>query len=68
MDSTSKKPRMTDGSQPVRATSLQVADGVDNPDRLTKQRRPWRPRVTPFQHILHQDYSGDGSEADPFIV
>lgn len=42
------------GTLPRRLTSMQVADGVDNPDQYTLKKYPWRLRVTPFPHILRQ--------------
>lgn len=56
------------GSKPMRATSMQVAQGVQNPEQYTLKKRPWRPRVTPFPHLLHQEYRGDGSKENPFII
>lgn len=42
------------GQAPRRALSMEVADGVKNPEQFSMQKRPWRPRITPFPHILAQ--------------
>lgn len=47
-------PEKNIGSKPTRATSLQVADGVSDPDQYTLSKRPWRLRATPFSEILRQ--------------
>ncbi|KAK9895335.1 putative mfs-multidrug-resistance transporter [Cystobasidium minutum MCA 4210] len=47
---------------------MQVADGIQDPEQYTLRKRPWRPRVTPFPHILRQEYRGDGSKEKPFII
>lgn len=45
------------GTLPRRLTSMQVADAVQDPEKHSLRKRPWRPRVTPFPHILRQEVS-----------
>ena len=44
-----------------------LSRGVD-PAKVTDKRRPWQPKVTPFEQILNEDYEGTGTEEDPYLV
>ena len=46
------------GQLPRRMTSLAVAATIEDPDKYTKRRRPWRLRSVPFAEYLKKVSSG----------
>lgn len=42
--------------------------GDAGPDQYTLKFRPWRRYTTPFSRIVSQEYPGQGSESDPYLI
>ena len=67
--------RLQDGTKIVRQRSeansvhleRALSRGVD-PKKLTGRKMPWQHNITPFEHVLNQDYEGHGTAKEPYLI